>query len=679
MSVRAVTTDIDTLCVNALRVLAVEAVERAGSGHPGAPMGLAPVAYTLWGRALRHDPTDPGWPDRDRFVLSAGHASALLYALLHLFGYELPLEELRRFRQWGSRTPGHPEHGLTPGVETTTGPLGQGLANAVGMAIAERILAARFNRPGLEIVDHRVFAICSDGDLMEGIAHEAASLAGHLGLGKLIVCYDDNGITIDGPTDLASSEDVAGRFRAYGWGVHRVEDGRDLRAIARALDGAMAERDRPSLILVRTTIAEGAPTKAGTAEAHGAPLGSEEVAAWKGEIGWPDEPFHVPGAVRARFAELAREGMRHRRAWVDRFARWRRAEPELASEWDRVMARRLPAGWVEHLPELGERMATRKASGAVLAALAPILPELVGGSADLSGSNNTFLPGNAAFRRDRPGRYLHFGVREHAMGGVLNGIALHGGMRPYGGTFLVFSDYLRPAIRLSALMRQPVVYVFTHDSIGLGEDGPTHQPIEQLASLRAIPGLVVIRPADGAETVWAWRVALERIDGPTAIVLTRQDVPALGPDRRTPASGLVRGAYVLAELAPEAAERPGAPDPELRPDAVLIGTGSEVALALEAARILAAEGARVRVVSMPSWELFERQPSGYRDLVLPPSVRARVAVEAGVTQGWERWVGDRGAVVGIDRFGASAPGPVLMERFGFTAERVASVVRGVLA
>ena len=671
MTTGAIATDLDLLCVNTIRALAVDAVEHARSGHPGAPMGLAPAAYVLWTRFLRHDPADPAWPDRDRFVLSAGHASMLLYALLHLSGYDLPMEELRRFRSWGSRTPGHPEHGLTPGVETTTGPLGQGLANAVGMAIAERLLAARFDPQGLGIVDHRVFAICSDGDLMEGISHEAASLAGHLRLGRLVVLYDDNRVTIDGPTDLAFSEDVGARFRAYGWRVDRVEDGRDLDAIALALEAAVAQSDRPSLIIVPTTIAEGAPTKAGTAAAHGAPLGPEEVAAWKERIGWPAEPFHVPAEVRARFAEVPERGARLRASWVERFTAWREARPDLAAEWDRVMARRLPTGWEDRLAEPDGATATRKASAKVLASLAPHLPELVGGSADLTESNGTALPGEEPFRPGRPGRYLHFGVREHAMGGILNGIALHGGLRPYGGTFLVFSDYLRPSIRLAALMEQPVVYVFTHDSIGLGEDGPTHQPVEHLASLRAIPGLVVIRPADGPETAWSWRVALERTEGPTALVLTRQELPALDRRALASAAGLARGAYVLTERGPEA----GGSGP---PDLILIGTGSEVHVALEAADLLAARGVRVRVVSMPSWELFERQPAAYRDAVLPPAVGARVAVEAGAPQGWERWVGDRGAVVGLDRFGASAPGPVVMAELGFTPERVAEAALRVL-
>ncbi|HWO69902.1 MAG TPA: transketolase [Actinomycetota bacterium] len=664
----AVRVGIDEACVNAIRALAVDAVEAARSGHPGAPMGMAPVAFVLWTRFLRHDPADPAWPDRDRFVLSAGHASMLLYALLHLSGYDLPLDELRRFRQLGSRAPGHPEHGLTPGVETTTGPLGQGLANAVGMAIAERLLAERFNRPGLEVVDHRVWAICSDGDLMEGISHEAASLAGHLGLGRLTVVHDDNGISIDGPTDLAWSEDVAARFRAYGWHVERVEDGTDLAGIEAALARAREEEERPSLVMVRTRIAEGAPTKQGTAAAHGAPLGPDEVAAWREAVGWAAEPFDVPLPVRARFLEAAARGAAERAAWRRRFEAWAEEFPELAGEWRRRMRRELPGDLWEALPRAFDgRISTRKASGAVLSALVPALPELVGGSADLTESTATALPGVPASGRGRVGRYLHHGVREHGMAGVMNGLALHGGFRPYGGTFLVFSDYLRPALRLSAMMRQPVVYVFTHDSIGLGEDGPTHQPVEHLAALRAMPGLVVIRPADAWEVVEAWRAALERRDGPTALVLSRQDLPVLGRPPNAPADGLRFGAYVLRELGPSG-----------EPDVVLLATGSEVHVALGAAEGLADTGLRARVVSMPSWELFEAQPREYREDVLGPRSALRVALEAGASLGWERWVGPGGVLVTLDRFGASAPGPDLMRRFGFTPEAVAERVLAAL-
>ncbi len=659
--------DVDRLCIDTIRALSVDAVERARSGHPGAPMGAAPMAYVLWDRFLRHNPRNPAWPDRDRFVLSCGHASMLLYSLLFLTGYDLDLEDLKRFRQWGSRTPGHPERGLTPGVETTTGPLGQGVGNAVGMAIAERILADRFNRPGLEIVAHRTYVLCSDGDLMEGLSHEAASLAGHLRLGKLILLYDDNHVTIDGPTDLAFSEDVAGRFDGYGWHTRRVEDGNDLAAIERAIGEAREETERPSLILVRTHIADGAPTKQDTAAAHGAPLGPDEVRAWKERIGWPAPDFHVPPEALESYRGALERGVALEDAWRARFVAWAEVDPELAREWTRAHTRALPEGLEGILPRIeGEKMATRKATARVLAALAPAMPELVGGSADLTESNGTMLGEEHAFAPGRPGRYVHYGVREHAMAAAMNGMALHGGLRPYGGTFLVFSDYMRPAVRAAALMRIPTIFVYSHDSIGLGEDGPTHQPVEHLAALRAIPGIVVLRPADAAETVEAWRVALERADGPTAIVVTRQDVPSL--DRPAGASGLARGAYVLGELGPG----PG------RPDLVLIGTGSEVHLALAGAELLAAEGVRTRVVSMPSWELFEAQAPEYRDEVLPPSVRGRLAVEAAATAGWERWVGEDGDVMGLNRFGASAPGATVLANLGFTAENVAARARAVL-
>jgi transketolase len=661
-------TQLDELCINTIRALTIDAVERANSGHPGMPLGAAPAAYVLWTRFLRHNPADPAWPDRDRFVLSAGHASMLLYALLHLTGYDLPLDEIRRFRQWGSRTPGHPEHGHTPGVETTTGPLGQGFGNAVGMAIAERIIADRFNLPELDIVDHQTYVLCSDGDMMEGVAAEAASLAGHLGLGKLICLYDDNGISIDGPTDLSFGEDVGRRFEAYRWHVQQVEDGNDLEALELAIGAARVESERPSMIVIATHIGFGAPTKQDTAAAHGAPLGSDEVAGWRTRHGWPDAEFFVPDVARRRFGQVAEQGAALESSWLRRFDRWVGAAPDLALGWSRTMARSLPPDWETHLPDLRgeEKMATRKASGKVLAALAPAIPELVGGSADLTESNNTALPTEQSFTRGRPGRYVHFGVREHAMGAILNGMSLHGGLRPFGGTFLIFSDYMRPSIRLAALMNQPVIYVFTHDSVALGEDGPTHEPVEQLASLRAVPDLVVIRPADAAETAEAWKVALERLDGPTAIVLTRQDVPVLDRDRFAPASGLASGAYVLGEIG---ALADGAPD--LAPDIILIATGSEVALAVSAAVILAAEGIGCRIVSMPSWELFDRQPASYREAVLPHSIRARVAVEAGGPHGWHRWVGEHGRIVALDRFGASAPGATVMAELGFTAERVA--------
>jgi transketolase len=657
----AQTENIDELCVDTIRALAMDAVERAHSGHPGAPMGMAPMAYVLWTRFLRHNPNDPRWPDRDRFVLSAGHASMLLYALLHLTGYDLPLEQIERFRQWGSATPGHPERGATPGVETTTGPLGQGFANAVGMAMAERLLADRFNGSGHAIVDHHTYAICSDGDMMEGVASEAASLAGHLGLSKLVCLYDDNRISIDGPTELSFSEDVGRRFEAYGWHVQHVPDGNDLHALELALREAHAEPQRPSFVVVRTHIAFGAPTKQDSADAHGAPLGAAEISAWRERRGWPDRDFAVPDAALARFRTAVGRGAELEHDWQGRVDRWARSDPDLAADWSRVLSGELPRDWEEALPHFGQAsVSTRKASGQVLAALAPRIPELVGGSADLTGSNNTALPGEAAFSRESPGRYLHFGVREHAMGAILNGLSVHGGLRPFGGTFLVFSDYMRPSIRLAALMERPVIFVFTHDSIALGEDGPTHEPIEHLAALRAIPGLTVIRPADGAETAQAWSVALRRTDGPTALVLTRQDLPPLEREDPASASLLARGAYVIAGS-------------ERSPAAItLIASGSEVHAAWEAAALLRAErGVQARVVSMPSWELFERQDAAYRDGVLAPEVPLRLAVEAGSPQGWTRWIGGAGDVIGIDRFGASAPGAELLERFGFGARSIA--------
>jgi transketolase len=663
---------LDLLCINTIRTLAMDAVEAARSGHPGAPMALAPLAYLLYTRHLRHSPRHPRWPDRDRFVLSNGHASMLLYATLFLTGYDLPLEELRRFRQWGSATPGHPEFGHTPGVETTTGPLGQGFANGVGMAIAEAHLAARFNRPGHRIVDHRVYAICSDGDLMEGLSHEAASLAGHLKLGKLTCFYDDNHITIDGPTDLAFSEDVARRFAAYGWHVERVADGNDLAALERATRLAEEADAQPSLIIVRTHIGYGAPTKQDTASAHGAPLGPAEVAGAKRHYGWSaDEPFHVPPEALAHARRCVERGDRLKAEWDARWAAYAREHPALAEELQAALAGVLPPGWQNALPRFTPQdgpMATRAASGKVLNALAPVVPALLGGSADLAESNNTHLKVSGSLGAGRYGeRNLHFGVREHAMGSLLNGMCLHGGVRPYGGTFLIFSDYMRPAIRLAALMGLPAIYVFTHDSIGLGEDGPTHQPIEHLAALRAIPNLVLIRPADAAETAEAWRVALERGAGPTALVLTRQKLPALDRGVLAGAEGLRRGGYVLAEATLGA------------PAVILIGTGSEVAICLEARTLLEQGGVPARVVSMPSVELFSAQEPVWREAVLPATVRARVAVEAASPLGWHRWVGPDGAVVGIERFGASAPYERIYREFGLTAERVAERARAVLA
>ncbi len=665
---------LDQLSINVIRGLAVDAVETAKSGHPGMPMGAAPMAHVLWTRFLRFDPRDPHWPDRDRFVLSAGHGSMLLYALLHLTGYELPMEELRAFRQWDSRTPGHPEHGWTPGVETTTGPLGQGFGNAVGMALAERWLAATYNRPGHEIVDHRTYAIASDGDLMEGVQSEAASLAGHLGLGRLTVLYDANRISIDGSTDLAYTEDAALRFQAYGWHVTDA-DGNDTASIAAALEAARQEADRPSLIVTRTNIGYGAPTKQDTADAHGAPLGAEEAAQAKHRLGLPDEMFWVPPEVRAHMSRVASGGAA-RAAWQARFDAYRAEHPELAASFEAGARGELPEGWQRALPafETGRKMATREASGAVISALAPVVTHLVGGSADLMESNNAAIPGEPALSREHPGaRKIHFGVREHGMGAILNGMALHGGVQPFGATFLIFSDYMRPAIRLAALMELPVTYVFTHDSIGLGEDGPTHQPVEQLMSLRLIPNLRVLRPADATETAEAWRIALERRDGPTALALTRQKLPVLDRSTATPsvAEGVARGAYVLSDGIADGVDGPRA--------VILIGTGSEVHLCLAAQALLDGEGIAARVVSMPSLELFEAQPSPYRESILPSTLTARVVVEAGARRGWQGVAGPHGEVLGLDRFGASAPGDRVMRELGFTAELVAARARASIA
>jgi transketolase len=665
--------DLDHLCINTLRTLAMDAVQKARSGHPGMPMGAADVAYVLWTRFLKHNPDDPGWPNRDRFVLSAGHGSMLLYSLLHLTGYDLPLEELKTFRQLGSHTPGHPEYGLTPGVETTTGPLGQGFANGVGLAIAERFLAATFNRPQFPIFDHYTYAIVSDGDLMEGISHEAASLAGHLGLDKLIYLYDDNEISIEGSTDIVFTESVPGRFRAYDWYVQEV-DGYDLEAIEQSIAFAQEETERPSLIVCHTHIAYGAPNKQDDAAAHGAPLGEEEVRRTKEELKWPPEAkFRVPEEALAVFRKAVAHGKRAQNEWENLFDRYAKVYPDEAALLERLWMGELPDGWQDLLPVFSPddgSVATRKASGAVLNAIAGALPTLVGGSADLAPSNKTRLQGYDDFQRETPaGRNLHFGVREHAMGGILNGMALHGGLLPYGGTFLVFSDYMRPTVRLAAMMNLPVVYVWTHDSVWIGEDGPTHQPVEHLASLRAIPNLEVIRPADANETAAAWRVALDRRNGPTGIVLTRQSVPILDRRESAGADGLERGAYVLRD----ALEAP--------PDVILIATGSEVHLALEAHEILRGQGVQARVVSMPSWKRFEAQSESYRNEVLPPEVTGRLAIEAAAPLGWERYVGRQGAVMGIERFGASAPYQDLKKRFGFgaqaVAERAIEILQGV--
>ncbi len=665
-------TEFDQLCINTIRMLAADGVEKAKSGHPGMPMGAAPMAYVLWSRFLRHNPKNPAWPNRDRFVLSAGHGSMLLYSLLHLSGYDLPLEELQNFRQWDSKTPGHPEYGLTAGVEATTGPLGQGFANSVGMALAEHYLAARFNRPGHQIVDHFTYGIVSDGDLMEGISHEAASLAGHLGLGKLIYFYDDNHISIEGDTDLAFTENRTGRFLAYGWHVQRVDDGNDLEALEQALNEARQETGHPSLIAVRTHIGYGSPNKQDTAGVHGEPLGAEEIKLTKDNLGWPREPeFLVPDRVSAHFRQAIEKGRELEKRWQAAFDAYRENFKELAAEWDCWISGRPPDSWESDLPvfEANDKgMATRVASGTVLNAVASKVANLIGGSADLAPSTKTLISGSADYQAaNYAGRNLHFGVREHAMGGILNGIALHGALIPYGATFLIFSDYMRPAIRLAAMTKLKVIYIFTHDSIGLGEDGPTHQPIEHLAALRAIPNLTIIRPCDANETAEAWRAAINHRRGPVALALTRQNVPTL--DRKSKyasAEGLHRGAYVLSEADDD------------KPDVILMASGSEVHIVLEAAETIAAEGSAVRVVSMPSWELFDAQPVEYRRRILPPAVKAKIAVEAGSPQGWHRYVGDFGHIIALDHFGASAPYKILYEKFGLTAEHIVERVHEII-
>ncbi len=655
--------DLEQLSITTVRTLAIDAVQAANSGHPGMPMGCAPMAYVLFREAMRHDPTAPNWFDRDRFVLSAGHGSMLLYAYLHLTGYERPtLEDIQNFRQWGYPTAGHPESHELAGVETTTGPLGQGFANGVGMALAERRLAAEFNRPGHEIIDHRVYGIVSDGDLMEGVASEAASLAGHLKLGKIVYLYDDNHITIDGATDIAFSEDVLARFEAYGWHTERVADGNDVEGIRAAVKRAESD-ERPSLIAVRTVIGYGSPNKAGTSSSHGSPLGEEEIRATKEFYGWdPDATFLVPDEVRSHL-DRRDAGAEERKAWQARLVAYGDEHPELAAELKRRIAGQLPDGWQESLPVLDGKDATRKHSGAVINAIADTLPELFGGSADLAGSNNTDVKDGRDFSASYPaGRNVRFGVREHAMASMSNGMALHGGLIPYAATFLVFTDYARPAMRLAALMGQRVVYVMTHDSVGLGEDGPTHQPVEHVASLRAMPNMAVWRPADGMETVIAWTAAIERTDGPTTIALTRQGLPYLG-DRD--AADVARGGYVLSDSADT-------------PDVILVGTGSEVSLCVEAAEALAADGIGVRVVSMPCWEAFLEQDDDYRETVLPGDVTARVAVEAGTSFGWDRFVGAGGGFVTIDRFGASAPAERVFDELGFNVDNVVQTAKDLL-
>jgi len=676
---------LDQQCINAIRFLSVDMVQKANSGHPGMPLGAAPMAYVLWTRWLKYNPRNPHWVNRDRFVLSAGHGSALLYSLLHLTGYDLSLDDIRQFRQWGSKTPGHPERRHTPGVETTTGPLGQGMANAIGMAIAEAQLAARYNRPDHVVIDHHTFAIVSDGDLMEGVASEAASLAGHLRLGKLTCLYDDNYVTLAAGTDITFSENRARRFEAYGWHTVSVTDGNDLAAIDAALRAARAETERPSLILVRTHIGYGSPEQ-DTFKAHGAPLGKEDVRRTKQKLGWPTEPdFLIPDDALAHFREALERGAHDEAAWNERMTTYVTTFPDLSQELQRRLRNELPPGWDADIPVFhadAKGLATREASGKVMNAIAPRLPALIGGSADLDPSTKTALKGLGDFNPPNSknedeqgsdgagwsyaGRNLHFGVREHAMGAIVNGLAAHGGFIPFGSTFLIFSDYMRPAIRLAALMGLHVVHVFTHDSIALGEDGPTHQPVEQLAALRAIPNLIVIRPGDANETAVAWRVALETRDRPVALVLSRQDLPTLDRNRYAPAEGVRRGAYVLS-------------DATVGPLAlILIASGSEVGLIVAAAQRLQAQGIAVRCVSMPSWELFDALPQFERDAVLPPAVVTRLVVEAGVAQGWHRFVGAAGDVMSVERFGASAPADALLREYGFTVERVCARAKALL-
>lgn len=677
-------TDVDQLSVNTIRMLAVDAVQKANSGHPGLPLGAAPVGYVLYTRVMRHNPHDPMWFNRDRFVLSAGHGSMLLYALLHLTGYDLPLEQIKNFRQWGSMTPGHPEHGEAPGVETTTGPLGQGFGNGVGLAVAEAYLAARYNRPDHTIIDHYTYGIVSDGDLMEGVASEAASLAGHWGLGKLIYLFDDNRITLAGSTSITFTEDIGKRFEAYGWQVLKVEDGNDLDAIERAIREAQADHDRPSLIMVHSVIGFGSPHKAGTFGVHGEPLGPDEVKATKENLGWPaDEVFYIPGEALENFRSSVDRGARWQNEWQNTWEAYAQAHPELAAELKLVMQRKLPEGWDSDIPTFapGKSVATRVSGGEVLNAIAPKIPTLIGGSADLNPSTKTALNGLGNFQNpkhnladaqglvgktaDFAGRNIAYGVREHAMAGISSGMALHGGIIPFCATFLQFSDYMRPAMRLAALMEIRVIYVFTHDSVLLGEDGPTHQPVEHFAALRAIPNLLFIRPGDANEVAIAWKVAIENDHGPTAFALTRQNVPILDRTNMASAEGLRQGGYVLI-------------DTDSDPDLILIGTGSELSLVVDAAAELEKEGVKARVVSMPCWELFDRQSQAYRNSVLPPNVRKRLAVEIGIAQGWHKYVTDQGEVLSLEHFGASAPYKVIAEKFGFTVENVIARAKKLL-
>ncbi len=654
--------DIGLACINTIRALSMDAIEAASSGHPGAPLGMAPAAYSLWNNFMDHNPKNPMWPDRDRFVLSAGHASMMLYAVLYLTGYDLGLDDIKDFRQYGSRTPGHPEAGHTPGVEITTGPLGQGIASAVGMAMAERHLAAVFNRPGHDIVDHFTYVMCGDGDLMEGISQEAASLAGHLGLGKLICVYDDNNISIEGSTDITFTEDVSQRFSACGWQVLEVTDGNDLARIDKVVKEARNDTARPSLIVMRTHIAYGSPNKQGSADAHGAPLGEEEVRLTKQFLGCPaDSLFCVPDEALVHMRKAVEKGKNAESEWNKRFAAYKKEYPEPAQAFLQRMEKRLPRGWDSDIPvfDPGQgSVATRKASGSVLNAIAGRLPELIGGSADLAPSNKTIINGAGDFQKDAyDGRNIRFGVREHVMGAILNGMWLHGGVRPFGGTFLVFSDYMRPAIRLAALMQAPAIYVFTHDSLAVGEDGPTHQPVEHLAALRAIPNLHVIRPADANETAEAWKMAVTATDHPTALILSRQGLEVFDRNKLAPAREVEKGAYVISDS-------PG------KPDMLILSTGSEVALAVEAQKILDQKGKSARVVSMPCWEQFDKMPRDYKEQVLPVDVPVRLAVEAGISQGWEKYTGSCGAMMGVSGFGASGKGARVLAEYGFTVENV---------
>jgi transketolase len=658
------------LAINTIRLLSVDAVQKANSGHPGLPMGSAPMTYVLWQRHLRHNPKNPKWPNRDRFVLSAGHGSMLLYSMLHLTGYDLALDELKAFRQWGSRTPGHPESFCTPGVEATTGPLGQGATNAVGMAMAERFLAGRYNQPGHTIVDHMTYALLGDGDMMEGITHEAAALAGHLKLGKLVWLYDDNKVSLDGPTSLHFSEDVGKRFEAYGWHVQKIANGdTDTDGIDQAIAAAKAD-PRPSLVMVRTTIGFGSPHKAGSSEAHGSPLGTDEVKLTKSALGWdPEKQFFIPEEAKKHLLTAVERGAAAEGEWQESFDVWAAANPALAAEWKLALRGELPADWDAAIPTftVKDEPATRVSGGKILAAIASKVPWFLGGDADLSCSTMTSMPGLGDFSGVTGlGRNIHYGVREHAMGAIANGMAYHGGVRSFTATFFVFSDYERPAIRMAAISKLPVIFVFTHDSIGVGEDGPTHQPVEQLAALRAIPNLWVMRPADGNEAAQAYRLAMKRTDGPVAMILTRQKAPTLDRDKLAPAAGLAKGAYVLSDSA-------GGP-----PQVILIATGSEVTIALAAQEKLSASGIRARVVSMPCWELFSEQTAEYRDSVIPRDVAARISIEAGTSFGWHRWVGEHGVTIAIDRFGASGPGSVLIKQFGFTSDNIVRAAMGLV-